>query len=324
MDFIITELDNPTPKNLQQKQIPTKIFIVPYRNRIQHKFFFSKYMTFLLEDEEPESYEIYFSHQSDTRPFNRGATKNIGFLAMKKKYPLHYKNITFIFNDVDTLPFSKIFNYDTTIGTVEHLYGFNFALGGIVIFKGSDFEKINGYPNYWGWGMEDNVLQHRCIKKGLTIGKTQFYPIGSPEILQLFDSMKRIVTRKSSSLAKNDNGIDGVNTIYNLVFSIDYESTNPDDNINVVDNPNIFMINIHSFDTLNKIENNQFEVYDLREKRKPEPTNNIIGMNIISNSKNIAPQPSVDIYSKQYASNNNIKERSTKSVTIMMGGIVHR
>jgi hypothetical protein len=322
MNFIITEIDKPIP---QQKQIPTKIFIVPYRNRIQHKFFLSKYMSFLLEDEDPGSYEIYFSHQSDTRPFNRGATKNIGFLAMKKKYPRHYKNITFIFNDVDTLPFSKIFNYDTTIGIVQHLYGFNFALGGIVIFKGGDFEKINGYPNYWGWGMEDNVLQQRCIKKGLEIDRTtQFYPIGSPEILQLFDGIKRIVTRNSHSFAKNDNGIDGVNTIYNLVFSIDYESTNPDDNINIVDNPNIFMINIHSFDTLNKIENNNFETYDLREKRKPEP-NNIIGMNIINNAKkNIPQQPSLDIYSQQYASSKNIKERATKSATIMMGGIVLR
>jgi hypothetical protein len=264
-------------------------------------------MTFLLEDEKPGSYEIYFSHQTDTRPFNRGASKNIGFLAMKKKYPRHYKNMTFIFNDVDTLPFSKIFNYDTTIGTVQHLYGFNFALGGIVIFKGSDFEKINGYPNYWGWGMEDNVLQQRCIKKGLIIDRTtQFYPIGSPEILQLFDGIKRIVTRNSHTFAKHDNGIDGVNTIYNLVFSIDNESTNPDDNINIVDNPNIFIINIHSFDTLNKIENNSFETYDLREKRKPEP-NNIIGMNVISNDKNTI-----------------MTQLASKRANIMMGGIVRR
>lgn len=324
MNFIITEIDNPTPtpSNFQQKQIPTKIFIVPYRNRIQHKFFLSKYMTFLLEDEDPGSYEIYFSHQSDTRPFNRGATKNIGFLAMKKKYPRHYKNITFIFNDVDTLPFSKIFNYHTTIGIVQHLYGFNFALGGIVIFKGGDFEKINGYPNYWGWGMEDNVLQQRCIKKGLEIDRTtQFYPIGSPEILQLFDGIKRIVTRNSHSFAKYDTGIDGVNTIYNLVFSIDYESTNPDDNINIVDNQNIFIINIHSFDTLNKIENNNFETYDLREKRKPDP-NNIIGMNVISNVKN---KNNVNNIQQRNTTNKNTQERGLKkAASIMMGGIVLR
>ena len=68
--------------------IPKKVFIVPYRNRPQQKFFFSKYMTFLLED--LHEYDVYFSHQSDARHFNRGATKNIGFMAMKQKYPNHY------------------------------------------------------------------------------------------------------------------------------------------------------------------------------------------------------------------------------------------
>ena len=69
--------------------IPKRVFIVPYRNRIQHKFFFSKYMSFLLEDNK--DYEIYFSHQCDARTFNRGAVKNIGFLAIKNKYPNHIK-----------------------------------------------------------------------------------------------------------------------------------------------------------------------------------------------------------------------------------------
>ena len=78
---------DPPPK------IPTRVFIVPYRNRIQHKFFFCKYMTFLLED--LSDYEILFIHQFDKRTFNRGAMKNIGFLAVKHKYPNDYKNMTF-------------------------------------------------------------------------------------------------------------------------------------------------------------------------------------------------------------------------------------
>ena len=36
--------------------IPKTVFIVPYRNRPQHKFFFSKYMSFILEDND--EYEI--------------------------------------------------------------------------------------------------------------------------------------------------------------------------------------------------------------------------------------------------------------------------
>ena len=47
--------------------IPSRIFIVPYRNRLEQKFFFSNQMSFILEGET--DYEIYFSHQCDNRNF---------------------------------------------------------------------------------------------------------------------------------------------------------------------------------------------------------------------------------------------------------------
>jgi hypothetical protein len=247
---------------------PKKIFIVPYRNRVQHKFFFSNYMSFLLEDENPGDYEIYFSHQDDDRPFNRGATKNIGFLAMKNKYPNDYLNMNFIFNDVDTMPFNKIIDYSTTPGVVKHIYGFYFALGGIVIFKGDDFERINGYPNYWGWGMEDNVLQKRCLKSGLTIDRNQFYKIGDQHMLQLFEGIKRIVTEDSKPNAIKDNGVDGVNTIFGLTYDISNESTNKADNVNVVNNPFIYVINISSFECLTRPSDHKFKEHDLRDQKK--------------------------------------------------------
>ena len=133
--------------------IPKIIFIVPYRNRVEHKQLFTKYMEFIMEDYKKEEFETYFVHQCDSRPFNRGAMKNIGFLAMCKKYPNDYKNITFVFHDVDTLPYTKnLLPYETTVGIVKHFYGFNFALGGIFSIIGSDFEKTGGFPNFWAWG----------------------------------------------------------------------------------------------------------------------------------------------------------------------------
>lgn len=250
----------------EEVKIPKRIFIVPYRNRVQHKFFFCKYMSFLLEDKD--DYEIFFSHQCDARTFNRGAVKNIGFIAARNKYPEHYKDITFIFNDVDTIPFNKIFDYETTHGIVKHYYGFKYALGGIVVMKGADFEKTNGFPCFWGWGMEDNVLQKRCDKVGLKIDRSIFYNIGSPEILQLFDGISRIISKKDPWRGEYDNGQDGLRSITKLNYTIDDKSDNPNDNIFVVQNPKIKVVNIQTFLTHIPFGSEEYYNYDLREPKR--------------------------------------------------------
>ena len=245
--------------------VPSRIFIVPYRNRKEQKYFFSSQMSLILEGET--DYEIYFVHQSDNRSFNRGATKNIGFLAMRDKYPNDYQNISFIFNDVDTVPFNKLFDYTTTPGTIKHYYGFEYALGGIVVINGSDFEKINGYPNFWGWGMEDACLQKRCIMHSLFIDRSQFYKIGSPEILQLFDGVSRLICKKDPQRMQTDNGIDGLVTIHGLQYTVDEKSTNPSDNIYVNGNNKIQIVNVTHFVTQVRFESDEYFEYDLREPK---------------------------------------------------------
>lgn len=287
--------------------VPKRVFIVPYRNRVQHKFFFSKYMSFILED--LDDYEIYFSHQCDARTFNRGATKNIGFLAIKEKYPDDYKNITFIFNDVDTIPFYKIFDYETTEGVVKHYYGFKYALGGIIVMKGSDFEKINGFPCYWGWGMEDNALQKRCDYYKLKIDRSTFYEIGSPQILQLFDGISRIISKKDPWRMDKDNGIDGLKTITSLKYNINTKSDNPADNIFIVDNQRIFVINIMTFLTHIRFENDQFYNYDLRE-----PKRKIINPDKLRETKQIIPNTNDWSNIPYYPTSRERRENMAKSI----------
>jgi hypothetical protein len=265
--------------NQSDKQIssvpPKRVFVVPYRNRLQQKFFFSNQMTFLLDGKNGDNsengendYEIYFSHQCDQRQFNRGATKNIGFLAVKEKYPDHYRDITFIFNDVDTLPFHRIFDYQTVPGVVKHYYGFDYALGGIVVMKGADFERINGYPNFWGWGNEDCVLQTRCLKKGLRIDRSQFYKIGSPEILQLFDGVSRLISPREHAVGVADSGVNGLTSLHRITYSVDKESLNKEDNVYVVDNARIHVINILTFLTETAFDRADFYKYDLRDSTR--------------------------------------------------------
>jgi hypothetical protein len=159
---------------------PKFIFIIPYRNRDLHLEQYMGHMKYVLEDIPKSDYKILVIHQSDTRIFNRGGVKNVGFLYVKHLYPTHYKTITLVFNDVDTFPLKKNYiDYVTQKGTVKHFFGFTYALGGIVSITGEDFEKINGYPNLWTWGYEDNLLQSRLLKAGIIIDRSNFYDLGS-------------------------------------------------------------------------------------------------------------------------------------------------
>lgn len=200
------------------------LFIVPYRDRQQHKTHFLKYMEYILEDYDTTSYEILIVHQKDNRPFNRGAIKNIGFLYAKEKYP-YYKDINFIFNDIDTIPSEKnTLDYNTTKGIIKHYYGFDFCLGGIFSVKGEDFEKMNGFPCYWTWGFEDNVIAYRAEEKNIKIDRSNYFPFGDMHIIQSVDGLKRIKYNKTPTISLLKQETNGINNIKNYVYKFNYET----------------------------------------------------------------------------------------------------
>jgi len=233
--------------NAQDKKTPKVIFIVPYRDREQQLSFFQRHMKYILEDKK--DHEIYYSHQCDKRDFNRGGMKNIGFLAIKKKYPEDYKNITLVFNDVDTMPYTKDFlNYETKKGIVKHFYGFEYTLGGIVSINAEDFENINGFPNFWAWGYEDNLFQIRVENIGIMIDRSNYYPIADKNILQCADGLVRTVNRGEYEAFKKETK-DGINGIINLEYTIDEKN----------------FINITNFDTVIKQDKSKDKQHDLRK-----------------------------------------------------------
>ena len=155
--------------------VPNYVFIIPYRDRQYDMTQYTKLMPKILEDIEGQ-YEVIFSHQGDNRHFNRGAMKNLGFIYVKRTYPNDYKNIHLIFQDIDTIPMSKdIIHFDTKEGEIKHYYGFKQALGGIFSIRASDFEILNGFPNFWGWGFEDNVIQERAEKANMIINRDDWF-----------------------------------------------------------------------------------------------------------------------------------------------------
>lgn len=223
---------------------PTRIFIIPYRNREAEKKKFLQNLQYLISDDT----EFYFSHQQDKRIFNRGAMKNIGFLAMKKKYPKHYRDITFVFHDIDNWPKTRdLIDYETNHGNVAHYYGFNNLLGGMFAIKGSDFEETNGFPNFWGWGLEDNVMNNRCIAAGLHIDRTCFYNINDDRIFHSTRGNKRIVSKNHSSHYADT--IDGLDTLKYVDYNIDD-----------------MIINVTKFEGLYRLDDQDFYSKDLRNE----------------------------------------------------------
>lgn len=200
--------------------IPTIIFLIPYRERKEERKCFEQHMINTILKNQT-NYEIYYCHQRDKREFNRGAMKNIGFLAMKEKYPNHYKDITYVFNDVDTMPLNEntIKTFVTTDNVIKHFYGFENTLGGILSIKGNNFEQIKGFPNLWAWGYEDNELQNRVIKQKLSIDRSNFYHLKNPNIISKRDSNFRNMNRKESVMYKQ-NKLDDITDIKNIEYEI--------------------------------------------------------------------------------------------------------
>ena len=236
-----------------------KLFIIPYRDRLSQQSIFINHMTKVLEGED---YEFIFVHQCDKRPFNRGAMKNIGFLYAKATYPNMYKNMTFIFHDIDCVPFKKgIFDYETTKGVVKHYYGFNHVLGGMFAIKGDDFERTYGFPNFWGWGFEDNAIYKKWRSIGGKTDRSQFLPIHHKAVVELSHGVRSLMYKRV-----NQHNVDyfyrdpkqhGFHTLKNVNYSV--ESTNERSK----------MINVKSFSSETRPEDHRYTMGTPHHKYVP-------------------------------------------------------
>jgi len=259
--------------------VPDIVFIVPYRDRLTHMKLFIQNMTenILLT----ENYEIYFAHQKNKMPFNRGGMKNIGFLAIKNKYPEHYKNITFVFNDVDTYPSrAGLINYNTVAGIVKHFYGYTYALGGIFSIKGGDFERVKGFPNFWGWGIEDNVIHNKCLLNRIRIDRTQFFKIGDKQITQHYDGHIKTIAIGDSYVFKHETP-DDITHLKNIYYTFD-ETNN---------NNKIIMIDITNFECLMKYNEQIYSNLDLIKANNKIKVPNISQLRRNANPNNANANP---------------------------------
>jgi len=144
-------------------------FIIPYRNRKEHLDKFIECFKDYFEGTDIDA-KFYIIHQCNSELFNRGAMKNIGFLEISKIRP----DGLFIFNDVDTYPtYNGSIDYNTDLNTIKrpvrNMYPDN--LGPICCFWKKEFELVNGFPNYYGWGAEDASIYYRTIKYNILVNQ---------------------------------------------------------------------------------------------------------------------------------------------------------
>jgi len=180
-------------------------FIIPYRNRKEHLNEFINRFTEYLKDKDIDV-QFYIIHQINVGEFNRGAMKNIGFLEICKTRP----DGLFIFHDVDTYPtYWGSIPYEAKRGEFKRPV-LNMAsenLGLICSCWKEEFEKTNGFANYWGWGSEDGALYNRAKKLGIQIDEKNMLDYSNKKYV-ICEEHYRNVSKEHYYTAKNANLLD--------------------------------------------------------------------------------------------------------------------
>eukprot|EP00921_Rhytidocystis_pertsovi_P007693 GHVQ01012737.1.p2 GENE.GHVQ01012737.1~~GHVQ01012737.1.p2 ORF type:complete len:361 (+),score=40.25 GHVQ01012737.1:126-1208(+) len=157
--------------------------VVPYRSRLEHlQTWLTEiyaYFNAIFAATVNFQWHILIVHQTDSKPFNRGLLFNSAVVhILSKDYVKlseeHHRKVYLCFHDVDIVPQGRHFDFNyrgskachyycPDAGTVNHLYGHMWGIGGVFTIQLQDYIRIRGFCNsFWGWGWEDNDFQRRC------------------------------------------------------------------------------------------------------------------------------------------------------------------
>ena len=151
--------------------------------------------------------------------FNLGRLKNIGF-EISSQESADDSHTYYVLSDVDMLPSEGLVEsyleypkkpihlghlgtrYEVSQAQQSKKKGAHTFLGGVVSFTKKDFTEVNGYPNnFWGWGGEDECLNHRLAMKKIAI-KVPEYPVIDLEEMSLKQKMETLKKQKAKEMKK--------------------------------------------------------------------------------------------------------------------------
>lgn len=139
---------------------------------------------------------------TDSKPFNRGRAKNVGYLESGAA-----PGDSLVFHDVDIVPLGPLgdsANY-SPLGddppTVRHLYGHDHCLGGVVMVRSCDFVRANGFPNgIPRWGGEDRQLELSLKSQDVHIDRSQCEARFAGRVFLELDKEGQVQTPQQSHL----------------------------------------------------------------------------------------------------------------------------
>jgi hypothetical protein len=204
-------------------------FIIPYRNRKEHLDEFITRFTDMLKDKDIDV-KFYIIHQLNPKEFNRGAMKNIGFLEACKVR----SDGLFIFHDVDTYPtYWGSIPYEANRGEFKRpvLNTARENLGLICSCWKEEFERTNGFANFWGWGAEDGALYFRAKKLGIPINENNMIQFTNTQFIinrqhyrnvekeQYYTNKNRELLELEKKTGNNNNGLSDIE--YEVISSFE-------------------------------------------------------------------------------------------------------
>lgn len=190
------------------------VVIIPYRQRR------TQLLKLLAELHKPNRNinAIVVAEQGNTGEFNRGAVKNAGFEMAVCDLGLESTD-TVVFHDVDVCPETTTFKaYPSCVpGVINHLYGHDHCLGGVVCVTVGDFIKMGMFAHWDYWGREDVHLSNSAADNGIDINRRNFTPRlgpkpGKPSRTDFFEmdmdgnreSVASLRTQLTEKMAKRD------------------------------------------------------------------------------------------------------------------------
>lgn len=228
----------PPPAGAGEDPAPSLIVVVPYRHRAPQLSLFERLVLPVLRaqfqcapdarapdpnapdarapDPDAPAFQVWYMHQHNDLPFNRGAMKNSALLLARQRWPAAWPAITLCFHDVDCAPvFPDTVDYRTPAqpGVLRQAFGLRHTLGGIVFARADDFARANGFPCHWTWGQEDAALQHRALRAGLTIDRSAFLPVGTLQVAHWFEGATRVCRARETFHPHSDPGTDGLSSL---------------------------------------------------------------------------------------------------------------